>query len=91
MHQLRPNPVQVAPDNPSLTCAELMSLGERELAAFIRAVTESFGPEQGQLAAKDWLDELSLIEMPLVSPGREWRWVTVVACARLASRTPSGQ
>jgi hypothetical protein len=91
MHQLGSNPVQVAPDNPSPTWAELMSLGERELAVFIRAVTESFGPEQGQLAANGWLEELSLIEMPLVSPGREWRWVTVAACARLASRTRSGK
>jgi len=34
-----------------------MHLAERELASFIGAVTELFGPEQSRLSADDWLDE----------------------------------
>ena len=33
--------------------ADLMVIAERELGAFIRAVTELFGPEQARLAAED--------------------------------------
>jgi len=32
--------------------ADLMVIAERELGAFIRAVTELFGPEQARLAAR---------------------------------------
>ncbi len=39
--------------------ADLMAIAERELGAFIRAVTELFGPEQARLAGEDWVDEWS--------------------------------
>src|SRR6266478_3455051 len=42
--------------------ADLMVIAERELGAFIRAVTELFGPEQARLAAEDWVDELELMD-----------------------------
>ena len=32
-------------------------MAERELSAFMLAVTELFGPEQARLSAEDWLDE----------------------------------
>src|SRR5580692_5319684 len=44
------------------TVAKLMTMAERELGAFISAVTELFGSEQVRLAAEDWLDELVLTE-----------------------------
>jgi hypothetical protein len=36
----------------------LMASAERELAAFMRAVSEMFGAEHARRAADDWLDEL---------------------------------
>jgi hypothetical protein len=42
------------------TFAKLMTMAERELGAFIDAVTGLFGSEQVSLAAEGWLDELVL-------------------------------
>ena len=39
-------------------------MAERELASFIRAVTELFGPEQARLPTEDWLEESELIDSP---------------------------
>jgi hypothetical protein len=39
-------------------CADLMTMGERELSAFFNVITQLFGSEQAQLAAEDWLHEL---------------------------------
>ena len=66
--------------------AYLMVIAERELGAFIRAVTELFGPEQALLAAEDWIDELeSMDALPGLARG-DWGSVTVTASARLAKR-----
>jgi hypothetical protein len=66
--------------------ADLMAMAERELGAFIRAVTELFGPEQARLAAEDWIDELeSMDALPGLARG-DWGSVTVTASARLAKR-----
>jgi hypothetical protein len=67
-------------------CAEQMHLAERELAAFIGAVRESFGEEQALLSAEDWLDASQSMDHPRRSTTRDWRAVTVAASARLASR-----
>ena len=58
---------------------------ERELSAFFRAVTKLFGPEQAEMSAEDWLDELSE-RNSLPSSIREWREITARASSRLASR-----
>ncbi len=64
--------------------ADLMVIAELELGAFIKAVSELFGPEQARLAAEDWVDELELMD---TLPGAaEWGSVTVAASARLARR-----
>ena len=68
------------------TYAEQTHLPERELASFIGAVRELFGPEQARLSADDWLDESELMDSPPRSTSRDWRAVTVAASARLASR-----
>jgi hypothetical protein len=67
-------------------CADQIHLAERELAAFIGAVAQLFGPEQARLSAEDWLDESELIDSPLRSTSRDWRAVTAAASARLANR-----
>lgn len=59
---------------------------ERELSAFISAVTELFGPEQAQVSTDDWFEELSLMDKPFRPKERKWRAVTVAAAARLANR-----
>jgi len=61
-------------------------MAERELSAFIGAVTQLFGPEEAKLSVEDWLDEAELIDSPPGSTGRDWRAVSVAASARLAKR-----
>ena len=71
---------------PNSTYEQQMHMAERELASFISAVTESFGPEQARLSAEHWLDESELMDSPPRSTSRDWRAVTVAASARLANR-----
>lgn len=68
------------------TCAAQIRLAERELASFIGAVEELFGPEQALRSADDWLNEFELMNRLPRSTGRDWRSVTVAASARLAHR-----
>ena len=70
----------------SLACAGQVDFAERELASFIGAVKELFGPEQALLSADEWLDESELMDCAPRSTGRDWRAVTVAASARLANR-----
>jgi len=60
-------------------------MAERELSAFIRAVTELFGPEQARLSTEDWLDESELMYRPPRATSPDWRAVTVAASARMLS------
>jgi hypothetical protein len=58
---------------------------ERELSAFIIAVTDLFGPKQAEESAEDWLRELvACTDLP-ASAG-EWRTLTIAAATRLANR-----
>jgi hypothetical protein len=65
---------------------EQTQLAERELSAFIGAVTGLFGPEQARASTEDWLDESELMDGPPRSEARNWRAVTIAAAARLANR-----
>ena len=71
-------------------CKEQMQMAEREFSAFISAVKELHGPEQAQLSAVDWLDELELMDSQPGSTNRHWRAVTIAASARLANRLNAG-
>lgn len=62
---------------------------ERELSAFLSAVTQLYGPEQAGLSERDWLDESELMDSPPLSTTRDWRAVTIAASARLANRLNS--
>jgi hypothetical protein len=66
--------------------ADLMVIAERELGAFIRAVTELFGLEQARLAAEYWVDELELMDALPGPTRRDWGSVTIAASAQLARR-----
>jgi hypothetical protein len=68
------------------TCEDQINMAERELSAFILAVTELSGPEQARLSGEDWLDESEQIDSPQRATSRDWRMVTVAALARLATR-----
>jgi hypothetical protein len=68
------------------TCEDQINMAERELSAFIRAVTELFGPEQARLSTEDWLDQSELMDSPHTATRKEWRVVTIAASARLANR-----
>jgi len=70
-------------------CKKQMQMAEREFSAFISAVKELLGPEQAQLSAVDWLDELEMDSQPR-STSRDWRAVTIAASARLANRLNAG-
>jgi len=59
---------------------------ERESSTFTGAVTELFGTEQARVSTEDWLEELTLLDMPSRSKERNWRAVTIAAAARLAKR-----
>jgi hypothetical protein len=72
------------------SCKEQMQMAEREFSAFISAVKELFGPEQAQLSAVDWLDELELMDGRPGSRSRHWRAVTIAASTRLANRLNAG-
>jgi len=63
-----------------------LHLAERELSAFIAAVSASYGREQAELSAEDWIAESELMDSPPRSEVRNWRAVTIAASARLASR-----
>jgi hypothetical protein len=64
---------------------------ERDLSAFISAVTQLFGPEEAKLSVEDWLDESELVDSPPRSTSRDWRAVSVAASARLAKRLTVAQ
>jgi hypothetical protein len=66
-------------------CADLITMAERELSAFFNAITQSFGLEQAELSAEDWLQELIEID-GLPTSAREWRLITAKVSTRLASR-----
>src|ERR1700733_15223315 len=61
----------------------LMASAERELGAFMRAVSGMFGAEHARRAADDWLDEFERMN---TLPGIRCHWgsVTIAAAARLA-------
>jgi hypothetical protein len=66
-------------------CPDLMTMAERELSAFFSVVAGSFGPEQAELSAQDWLRELVEVD-GLPASIREWRLITAKASTHLADR-----
>ena len=85
MDQWQPRFVSGRTSKHSPTCADLVTMAERELSAFIRAVTELFGSEQARLSAEDWLDELGSMDCLPGSTSRDWQSVTIAVLARLAT------
>ena len=66
--------------------ADLIILAERELAAFARAVTELFGPEEASLSTAEWIDELGSLNWQAGPGASDFRRITFAASSRLADR-----
>jgi hypothetical protein len=90
VNERQPIPLYEWGNSHSPADADLMVIAKRELGAFIRAVTELFGPEQARLAAEDWVDELELMDALPGPARRDWGSVTVAASAQLARRLNTG-
>jgi hypothetical protein len=71
--------------NSSHPCPDLITMAERELSAFFKAITQLFGSEQANLSAEDWLRELSEND-DLPASSRDWQLISAKASTRLASR-----
>jgi hypothetical protein len=63
--------------------AQLLDSAERELSAFVTAVNQLFGAEQGRTAANNWIEELERTDWPSGASVIDWRKVTIAAAARL--------
>jgi hypothetical protein len=63
--------------------AQLLASAERELSAFVTAVNQLFGAEQGWKAANNWIEELERTDWPSGASVIDWRKVTIAAAARL--------
>jgi hypothetical protein len=72
---------EISPSN-----ADLIILAERELAAFARAVTELFGPEEASLSTAEWIDELGSLNWQAGPGASDFRRITFAASSRLAHR-----
>jgi hypothetical protein len=68
------------------TDAQLFSRAQKELAAFVAAVTTLHGEEQARAAADDWLLELIALKEPCNGAFLDLRSVTIGAAIRLALR-----
>lgn len=64
----------------------VIAVAQRELGAFIGAVTEMFGPEEARLSTDDWFDEFDSAENLSGIEAREWRRISIAAAVRLARR-----
>lgn len=82
--QCQLSPVSEGAGNPRPTCADVLTMAQNELSAFIMAVTDLFGCEQARLSVEDWFDELASMDCLPGSTSRDWRRVTIAAIARLA-------
>lgn len=72
-------------------CEEQVQLAERELAAFLRAVAQLFGPDEAELSAEEWLEESHRAKRSPGAKARHWRDVSIAASARLAERLTATQ
>lgn len=73
---------------------EPTAAAERELAAFYGAISATYGPEEAMQAAYGWIEELvrpyreesKSAPRHVAGPAPNWRYVTISAARRFASR-----
>jgi hypothetical protein len=66
--------------------ADLLLSAEKELASFYEAIEERYGPEEARKAARDWIDEVAIMDWPVDGVLPNWRRASIVAADCLASR-----
>jgi len=64
----------------------LLLRAEKEFGAFARAVGKLFGSAHAGQSIEEWVEEFESIDWPAEGTIPDWRRVTIVAAARLASR-----
>lgn len=69
-----------------MPCTELVVLGERELAAFVRSITELFGADQARMATEDWFEAIALLDCHTSRPSHSWRFVSIAALTHFLDR-----
>lgn len=84
-------PVNITKSLQHANCADLMMMAERELGAFLSAVTEIYGAEQAEMSAEIWLEELEMINRLPGPASRDWRSLTVASLARLTNHLTAAQ
>ena len=63
-----------------------LKTAEKELAAFYTAVLRTYGPEEANTAARDWIESLETVDCGTDGGPSGWRPVTIAAASCLASR-----
>ncbi len=66
-----------------------VQMAEKELAAFVSAVSELFGSTEAQQSAEDWIEIVTLMSCQTRGASPDWRHVTITAAGWLASRVNS--
>ena len=73
-------------NKPQSNLADLTISAEREVAAFIQVVTDSFGMDEARLAAADWLQAFESMDLAEEELLFDLRAITIAAATRLAVR-----
>ncbi len=82
MSESKKDAAAVPPDD----IAAVLNSAEREIAAFYTVVTATYGPEQAELAALDWLKEMERADLSAQDSFFNWRGFTYLAAVKLAER-----
>jgi hypothetical protein len=73
-------------NKPQSNLADRKMLAEREIAAFIQVVADSFGVDEARLAAGDWIEALESMSLTPEFLLFDLRAITIAAATRLAVR-----
>ena len=65
---------------------DLTAAAERELGAFVSAVTDLYGVDQARIASEDWILALEMMDVVPELSNRSWRTLTIISASRLAER-----
>ena len=68
-------------------CQRLIAEAEREITAFVTAVSEIFGSAAAVRAAEYWIELAETVSPHALEAGPNWRKLTIMASARLAVDT----
>lgn len=71
--------------------SENISVPERELLEFIRAVTEMLGPSIASALTEIWLNEVACMDCTPGPRSLDWRKVSMAASTKLASQLIASQ